>query len=174
MKPTAPPRCALVAVLVLAAGCKTSDPPEVVCPQGAGDPVPMCGIAGAELVVEATVEAWAGESKVLDLTGFPDTVVTPVALQVSRSLKGSASGRLDVLFVGCIGDEGSSVQGPLQTAAGKSEGYFFVMAADGYAVVVPQGFFRREGGLLKNAGEASEGITEAELFERARCDDAGL
>ena len=159
---------------ILLAGCKTSDPPEVVCPKTAGDPIGMCEIAAAPLVVEATIDQWSNQSRVLDLTGFPDTVLTPVALQVKRSLKGSASGRLDVLFVGCVSGDGASIQGPLQTSAGKSEGYFFITAADGYAVVWPQGFFRRDGVLLKNAGAASDGITEAEFFTQMHCTDAGL
>lgn len=164
----------ILACVVLVSGCPTSEPPPVVCPTGAGDPVPACGIAGAELVVEATVSAWANKSEVVDLTGFPETVVTPVALQVKRSLKGGASGRLDVLLIGCVSGDGASIQGPLQTAAGKSEGYFFIMAADGYPVVVNQGFFRRDGTLLKNPGVAVDGITEAEFTQQTRCGDAGL
>jgi len=156
----------------LLVGCSTCAPPDVVCPTGVGNAVSMCSIAASDLVVEATVEAWASQSRVLDLEGYPDTVFTPVALRISRALKGSASGRLDVLMVGCVSGDGSSIQGPLQTVAGKSEGYFFIVPADGYNIVVNQGFFRREDGLLKNAGVASEGITESEFATQTACGDS--
>lgn len=164
----------LLLASLLLAGCSTSSPPEVVCPKGVGDAVSMCSLAGAEVVVEAAVEAWANQSRVVDLEGFPDTVVTPVSLDIKRVLKGPLSGKLSALFVGCISGDGTSIQGPLQTAAGKSEGYFFIVEADGYAVVVNQGFFRRDGSLLKNPGVAAEGITETEFSSRLHCGDAGL
>ena len=124
----------------------------------------MCALNRSPLIVEATVEAWASSSsRVLDLTGYTDVVFTPVALDVTRSRRGGASGRLDVLFVGCIGTDGSSIQGALQTDGGKSSGLFFVVPADGYDVVVPQGFFRRDGDLLKNAGVAADGLSQDEF-----------
>ncbi len=164
----------LLLVSLLHAGCSTSSPPPVVCPQGVGDAVPMCSFAGAEVVVEATVEAWSNTSRVVDLAGFPDTVVTPVSLDITRVLKGPLSGTLSALLVGCVSGDGTSIQGPLQTAAGKSSGYFFIIEADGYAVVVNQGFFRRDGNLLKNPGVAVEGITESEFTSQLQCGDAGL
>lgn len=172
-------RTLLLALATLAfSGCKTSDPPPVECPTSAGDPVALCSIAKADLVVEAAVQAWTSEgSRVLDLEGFPDTVMTPAALDVKRVLRGTAfPGRLDVMIVGCIAKDGTSVQGPLQVGESKSEGYFYVVRADGYNVLVPQGFFRREAGLLKNAGEAAEGIPEADFFGKMSCGaaDAGL
>jgi hypothetical protein len=139
-----------------------------------GDPVSMCSLAGADVVVEATIEAWSNTSRVVDLAGFPDTVATPVQLDIKRVLKGPLKGKVSVLFVGCVSGDGTSIQGPLQTAAGKSEGYFFIVEADDYAVVLNQGFFRRDGSLLKNAGVASEGITESEFTTQLHCGDAGL
>ncbi|MBI5548555.1 MAG: hypothetical protein HY901_32125 [Deltaproteobacteria bacterium] len=171
------PCAAPLAVALLAlgtAGCSTSEPLPVVCPESAGDPVGACEIAGAPLVIDATVEAWASSSRVLDLEGYPDTVFTPVALHVDRVLKGAAVGRQDVLLVGCVGADGASIQGALETSSGKSSGLFFISSAGGYNVVVPQGFFRKEAGLLKNPGFAAEGLVESELVQKMLCADAGL
>ncbi|MGC4123083.1 MAG: hypothetical protein QM765_52650 [Myxococcales bacterium] len=163
----------LLVLFLQLAGCSTS-PPEVVCPKGVGNAVDMCSFAGATAVVEATVEAWANTSRVVDLAGFPDTVVTPISLNITKTLKGPLSGKLSALLVGCVSGDGSSIQGPLQTAEGKSSGYFFIVEADDYAVVVNQGFFRRDGNLLKNPGVASEGLTETDFRNRLHCGDAGL
>jgi hypothetical protein len=156
-------RSPVLASLLLLAACKTAAPPDVVCPTSAGDPVAYCDLNHAVLIVDATVQEWSGTSHVLDLTGYPDVVFTSVALQVNSAKRGGASGRLDVLMVGCIGSDGTSVQGPLQTSSGKSSGLFFIVPADGYDVVMPQGFFVRDGDLLKNAGIAAAGISEADL-----------
>ena len=158
----------------LLAGCPSGTLPEVVCPKGVGDSIAMCSMAGADVVVEATVEAWSNTSRVVDLTGFPDTVATPVSLNITRVLKGPLKGKVAALLIGCVSGDGTSVQGPLQTAAGKSEGYFFIVEADDYAVIVNQGFFRRDGSLLKNPGVASEGMTETEFMNQLHCGDAGL
>jgi len=139
-------------------------------------------MVGEDVVVEGAVEAWGQTPRVLNLTGFGDTVVTPGAIDIHQVVRGgvSTTARLDVLFVGCIGSNGESIQGPLETSAGKSEGYFFIRDEGDYFVVVPQGFFRLENGLLTNPGIASGGITESELFNRVGtcagyrvCGDAG-
>lgn len=155
-------RLALLALLA-SVGCHTSEPPEVYCPAPLDEPVSWCSLNQAPLIVEATVEPWAKEARVLDLEGFPDTVFTPAPLRVKRSLRGGASGRLDVLVSGCIGEDGSSIEGPLT-----SSGIFLIVPADGYAVLKPHGFFRWDGELLKNPGVAKDGITEAELLEQLR------
>jgi len=156
-------RSALACLLALSA-CQTNPPPVVVCPTTPGDPVDFCTLDQAPMLVEATVAQWTTSgSRVLDLTGFHDTVFTPVALQILSSPRGSASGRLDVLMRGCIDQDGNTIDGPLQTAAGLSSGWFFIVGSDGYDVVAPQGFFRRDGTLLRNSGVDAQGINEADF-----------
>jgi hypothetical protein len=157
----------LVAASVALAACKTSPPLEVVCPTSAGDPVSWCTLNQAPYVVKATVAAWGTSTRVLDLTGFHDIPFTPVSLEIDAVAgplsRGNLTGRLDVLMRGCIDEAGTTIDGPLSTEAGKAHGYFFIAEADGYAVVLPQGYFRFEGSQLLNSGAALQGMTEAEV-----------
>jgi len=179
-------RILAVALLALL-GCKTSPPLPVVCPTSPGDPATFCALNQAPYVVRATVSAFGTSTRVLDLTGFHDIPFTPASLQID-SLPGTLSrgdltGRIDILIRGCIDKDGNTIDGPLQTDAGKASGYFFIVPADGYAVVIPQGYFRLQGGLLYNSGLAAQGMAESEVRSQlaqaqtdpaCRAADAGL
>jgi hypothetical protein len=114
----------------------------------------MCSFAGAEVVVEATVEA--GPTPPASSTSPASrTPWSPGLARHHPRAQGAALGEAERALVGCVSGDGTSIQGPLQTAPASPTGYFFIIEADGYAVVVNQGFFRRDGNLLKNPGVPS-------------------
>lgn len=153
-------------VLLFSAACPAcQEPPEPSCPATPGDVISFCEIAQAELIVEATVVDFSTTARVLNIEAFPDVTFTPAAIQIDHALRGTRSGRLDVLIPGCITGAGESLVGPLDVNGVRSTGYFFIVAADGYAVVKAQGFFRRDGDLLRNTGVAKDGLTESALKE---------
>ena len=179
----------VVAATMTLSGCKCGPPPEVVCPTSAGDPVEWCTLNQASFILKATVTNYGTGSatRVMDLTGFHDIPFTPVRLHIDpvpgQLSRGSVDDPLDVLVRGCIDQGGNSIDGPLAADGGMESGYFFVVPADGYAVVVPQGYFHLEGGRLYNSGLAADGMTEGEvrsLLTQAQADpgcrppDAGL
>lgn len=164
-------------VFLLSAACPScQDPPAPECPSDPGPVIPLCEIVKAEMIIEGSVSNFSTSSRVLSIEGFPlETTFTPAAVAVRHALRGEATGRLDVLVPGCIDAAGESMVGPMLKDGDPADGFFFIKAADGYAVLVPQGFFRREGALLRNRGEAEKGLTESELkatiqqFDKVDC-----